>query len=46
MCAVVVVVMQPFVQISLKPVDAVVELLAERDLMEFLQDRLAVISAA
>ena len=40
MCALKVVVMQPFIQIGLKRVDAVVELLAERDLIKLLQDRL------
>ena len=40
MRALVVVMMQPFVQIRLKCFDAVVKLLAERDLIELLQDRL------
>ena len=40
MRALVVVVMQPFIQIGLQRVDAVIELLAERDLVELLQDRL------
>ncbi len=34
-----VVVLQPFIQISLQRFDAFVELLAERDLVELLQDR-------
>ena len=34
-----VVVMQPLIQIGLQRIDAFVELLAERDLVEFLQDR-------
>lgn len=38
--ALVIVVMQPFIQIGLKRVDAIVELLAERDLIELLQNRL------
>ena len=33
-------VMQPFIQIGLKHVDALVEFLADRDLIEFLQDGL------
>ena len=40
MRALVVVVMQPFVEIGLKHIDAVIEFLAERDLIEFLQDGL------
>ena len=40
MRALVVVVMQPFIQIGLQRVDAVIEFLAERDLVELLQDRL------
>ena len=32
--------MQPFVEIGLKHVDALIEFLADRDLIEFLQDRL------
>jgi len=40
MRALVVVAMQPLVQIGLQRVDAVIELLAERDLIELLQDRL------
>ena len=39
MRALMVVVMQPFVQIGLQRVNAVIELLAERDLVELLQDR-------
>ena len=33
-------VMQPFIHIGLKHVDALVEFLADRDLIEFLQDGL------
>lgn len=40
MRALVVVTVQPFIQIGLKRVDAVIELLAERDLVELLQDGL------
>ena len=40
MRALVVVVMQPFIEIGLKHVDAVIEFLAERDLIIILQDRL------
>ena len=40
MRAVVVVEMQPLIQIGLQRVDAVIELLAERNLVELLQDRL------
>lgn len=40
MRALVAVVMQPFTQIGLQRVDAVVELFAERGLIEFLQDRI------
>ena len=38
MCARVVVVMQPFIQISLQRVDAVIELLTKRDLIKLLWD--------
>jgi hypothetical protein len=40
MRALVVIVMQPVIQIGLQRVDAVVELFAERNLVELLQDRL------
>lgn len=40
MRALVVVVMQPFIQIGLQRVDAVVKFLAECDLIKLLQDRL------
>lgn len=40
MCALVVVVMKPFIQIGLQRVDAIVKLLAKRDLIELSQDRL------
>ena len=40
MRAVVVVVMQLFVEIGLKHIDAVIEFVAERDLIKLLQDRL------
>ncbi len=40
MRALVVIVVQPFIQIDLKRIDAVIELLAEGDLVELLQDRL------
>lgn len=38
MRAFVVVMVQPFIQIGLQRVDAVINLLAERDLIELLQD--------
>lgn len=38
MRALMVVVVQPVIQIGLKRIDAVVELLTERDLIELLQD--------
>lgn len=40
MGAFVVVVMEPVIQTGLQRVDAVIELLSERDLVELLQDRL------
>jgi len=40
MRALVIVMVQPFIQIGLQRADAVIELLAERDLVELLQDRL------
>lgn len=40
MRAVVVVVMQLFVEIGFKHIDAVIEFVAERDLIKLLQDRL------
>ena len=39
MRALVVVMMQPFIQIGLQRVDSVMELLSERNLVELLQDR-------
>ena len=40
MRAIMVVVMQLFVEIGLKHIDAVIEFVAERDLIKLLQDRL------
>ena len=40
MCSFIIVVFQPFVQIGLQLIEATIELLAERDLVELLQDRL------
>ncbi len=39
MRALVIVMVKPFVQIDLQRINAVIEFLAERDLVKFLQDR-------
>ena len=40
MCSFIIVVFPPFVQIGLQLIQIAIELLAERDLVELLQDRL------
>ena len=40
MCTLIIVVVQPYVQIGLQLIQIAIEFFAERDLIEFLQDRL------